>query len=841
MKKVMVLMGVFLLSFCLWAEWEDYELNTNIRNPEGTWGIIRANFDSTGRLYLSQSADIVYYTDNPFDPYPDYEILLDRELANGIQGISFDADDNVYLSGDNDPDGFIAKFDSDGNELWSHDDVDRVTGSTLLSTGEFLVTDFGGTFRLFDPEDGTLIDSHEVDGLANFVRDIVSTPDDTVFAIQSGAVMKVTGGDAGNLEGYTATDFGDAAYIDTSFQVRPSILYLEDQDVVVSGNADFDDQTDSRIFFQDADTGELVQTIETVFSSYLPAGLAEIEVDDTSYLFTTGFRGAMRVFSSPGPVEEYTIVEDIAQLQEQDQDDTVYRLDNQVALTFAMDFRNSKYIQDNTGGVLIDDDDGIIETEYNRYNGITSLYGTLGTWDGVLQFTPVHDPGAPTATEIEVEPVEIDNLEDLTHDNESMLVQVEGVTFQETGTFDTGENYTLEDATDTAVFRTHYFGADYIGLGIPEVEVDLVGVQIRFHDTIQLFARGTEDFDFEIEPKEAIPPFEKRWSVMAEEYDWLADDWGTHSAAMNPTTGNVLVAAWEESPGLKVLAHEDGLLKGELNTDGNDPRAVTVLPSGKIIATVNGATEIMVWEEEEIDGAAPEEVDHTGEISSGRTLAAVESENGEIIVMTGDARDADYLLYTYDGTSWTATEAVPNNHVEPSGGFGTTSLAVLEDGSFYAKWVWEYADGTEPWQEEDTCSFALYDENGDLVEEYMGFFDYADGWANLDNLLMSNVAIDDEGDRYIAVSNYEYTEEWNTHDYVGIWNLDTGEEVASLIDESLFINIAFQADGNVKLDIADLGEGTKFYVTTAVQNNHIALFTSHPEELTVEDWTLFEY
>lgn len=326
-------------------------------------------------------------------------------------------------------------------------------------------------------------------------------------------------------------------------------------------------------------------------------------------------------------------------------------------------------------------------------------------------------------------------------------------------------------------------------------------------------------------------PVEKLWAVMAGEYDWFTDNYRTYSAAMNPVTGNVLVAAWgDESPGLKVLSFVDGSLLGELPVPaGKRPRVVTALPSGTIIASVSGgATEILVWEEEDIDGPDPQVVSHNSSISSGRILGAWEGDNSDIIVMTG-SRDADYLRYSFDGLNWNASEVVTNIHGNVS------SLDVLDEDTFLAKWVWESSADN---------SFAWYASDGSLVEEEAGFFTHCHEEALVDNLLMSNIAETSDSHRYLAVSQFNS----GMDDYMGIYDLDSGDEIAFLTDSSLFINPAIQGDGSVHLvenaiHLEREENRLEMYMTVAIQNNFIGLFRwykDHEEMVTSADnWQLF--
>ena len=112
---------------------------------------------------------------------------------------------------------------------------------------------------------------------------------------------------------------------------------------------------------------------------------------------------AIAIFTFP-PVTE---VADIASLRTGLTDGTIYRLTGEAVLTYKSTERNVKYIQDATGAILIDDLAGIISTTYNLYDGITGITGTLGTFNGMLQFTPVTDPGAASSSGNAVTPEDV--------------------------------------------------------------------------------------------------------------------------------------------------------------------------------------------------------------------------------------------------------------------------------------------------------------------------------------------------------------------------------------------------------------------------------------------------
>ncbi len=170
-----------------------------------------------------------------------------------------------------------------------------------------------------------------------------------------------------------------------------------------------------------------------------------------------------------------------------------YVLTGEAILTFQQDYRNQKYIQDETAAILIDDSDGLITTSYNRYDGITGISGTLGSYNNMLQFVPDQDPGPATSSGNEVTPV-LMTLDAITTDDQAKLIEVEEVSFEDTGVFETEENYNITTPDGDGVFRTSFWDADYIGEPIPEVSLTIVMLVNQHNQSIQLTARDLGDF-----------------------------------------------------------------------------------------------------------------------------------------------------------------------------------------------------------------------------------------------------------------------------------------------------------------------------------------------------------
>lgn len=168
----------------------------------------------------------------------------------------------------------------------------------------------------------------------------------------------------------------------------------------------------------------------------------------------------------------------------------LFKLTGEAVMTFKTAERNAKYIQDATAGILIDDVGGIIKTNYNTGDGITGITGTLGTFAGMLQFTPVADPGAASSTGNTVVPKEV-KLDEMVN-YPAQLVKVSGVTIDDEGIF-ARANYNL-NGSSTTILRPAYNDLPYLGAGIPQGPQDITGLVLIYNATTQLVPRTIEDF-----------------------------------------------------------------------------------------------------------------------------------------------------------------------------------------------------------------------------------------------------------------------------------------------------------------------------------------------------------
>lgn len=181
--------------------------------------------------------------------------------------------------------------------------------------------------------------------------------------------------------------------------------------------------------------------------------------------------------------------------------DAFYTLTGEAFITFQQDFRNQKFIQDQTAAILIDDNPGVITTVYDIGDGISGITGFLTQFQGMLQFQVTEDPGPATTTETDFTPenVTVAQLTANPDDYESELVVLE-IAFIDTSQNEVwvvGTEYPMiEDGSgDEYIFRTSFFDVNYIGEQVTS-EVFITGIITERNDgNFFITARSSEDFN----------------------------------------------------------------------------------------------------------------------------------------------------------------------------------------------------------------------------------------------------------------------------------------------------------------------------------------------------------
>lgn len=175
----------------------------------------------------------------------------------------------------------------------------------------------------------------------------------------------------------------------------------------------------------------------------------------------------------------------------------LYRVEGEVFISFRQNFRNQKFVQDNTAAILIDDLNGVLAQNYNVGDGITGLVGTLTEFGGMMQLVPVQNLGAPTSTGnlITPTPITLSQFVNSFETWESRLVTIQGVELTG-GNYANGAVYPLVDPVDntTANFRTTFYDVDYIGVPAQYWKMNITGIPNSRTDGIYFTARNLADF-----------------------------------------------------------------------------------------------------------------------------------------------------------------------------------------------------------------------------------------------------------------------------------------------------------------------------------------------------------
>lgn len=250
---------------------------------------------------------------------------------------------------------------------------------------------------------------------------------------------------------------------------------------------------------------------------------APITVSATTTLKAIAYKEGMTTSSIVNATYTFPAINEvatIAALREGLTDGTVYKLTGEAVITFMSTARNAKYIQDATAAILIDDNSGVITTTYNLYDGITGITGTIAEYSGMLQFTPVLDPGAATSQGNTITPREVTLAEIANYPAE--LVVIKRVNFEVQGNFEASRSYNLTDGTNTGVLRTNYNTVDYIGTAVPQGKLNISGVVLMYNTSGQLVARSLADFEAVSEPyitvaEESVPAMTTSGAPVTEE------------------------------------------------------------------------------------------------------------------------------------------------------------------------------------------------------------------------------------------------------------------------------------------------------------------------------------
>ncbi len=198
-------------------------------------------------------------------------------------------------------------------------------------------------------------------------------------------------------------------------------------------------------------------------------------------------------------VEEAIVdVATLAELRGMPDDDgaTVYRYTGEAVIVALDGFRGRKFLQDETAAIMIDDDDGVITTEYDRYDVITDVVGEINDFFGFIQFIP-HENTDEALDNTPVDPV-VFLPEEVGMDDQAKLIKLENMTFVDVDpgdVFENGEDYTITNGEEEFVLMMYFYDRDYTGEEIPHHEVDITGVIVYDWNELKIVPREAADIE----------------------------------------------------------------------------------------------------------------------------------------------------------------------------------------------------------------------------------------------------------------------------------------------------------------------------------------------------------
>lgn len=164
----------------------------------------------------------------------------------------------------------------------------------------------------------------------------------------------------------------------------------------------------------------------------------------------------------------------------------VYKLTGHVIITGINEsYRHQIFIQDATGAIVIDDQNGLITSALESGDEITNIYGKLSDYYGLLQFAvaePYNEAAISIYNDVTPLTVTLPELQNVAYMNahQCELLRMEEVVINPltASTFENGKKYTLTQNGQTGNgLWTHFYNVEGItGSPIPTSAVNLTGV-----------------------------------------------------------------------------------------------------------------------------------------------------------------------------------------------------------------------------------------------------------------------------------------------------------------------------------------------------------------------------
>ncbi|MCB8964322.1 MAG: Ig-like domain-containing protein [Bacteroidales bacterium] len=175
---------------------------------------------------------------------------------------------------------------------------------------------------------------------------------------------------------------------------------------------------------------------------------------------------------------------------------SIVKYTGKATITYTRESYNQKYIQDETGAILIHDPTtapGYITETFAIGDGISNVEGKITLYKNLVELVPQATTGEKVPNNPTITP-EVRTVASLTSADQSKLVRINGISFASPSNFATGTNYEITGyATSDFVLRTAFSEANYIGNAMPTGTFDCIGLVGQYNDVMQITPRSSDD------------------------------------------------------------------------------------------------------------------------------------------------------------------------------------------------------------------------------------------------------------------------------------------------------------------------------------------------------------
>lgn len=253
-------------------------------------------------------------------------------------------------------------------------------------------------------------------------------------------------------------------------------------------------------FYTDSASLNMVSVMSTNGADFKVFYKGAATVDSTTLTLTSGeLSQTIKVYAR---AIERTEVANLAALYDYYEDldkEETFRVTGEIVVTHTDAFNTRIWAQDadmtDGASILIFRAEDYGFENIKAGDVIEGLTGTMEVYNNLLEFLPTETlTVSESGRALHVDTLSFAEIEANILDYQSALVCVEDVVFAAPDSvFATGTNYNLVQESDTLVFRTDYYNANYIGTAMPTGNLNITGILTQYFENAQITARNLAD------------------------------------------------------------------------------------------------------------------------------------------------------------------------------------------------------------------------------------------------------------------------------------------------------------------------------------------------------------